>query len=272
MAGMTVTADAQFGIPRLLRPFETYSSVYQGQAAATPILFSEVLDVASGTAVGWGSPLDPLAQAGTVGYDQSLVRGLSTPIGSRVLLWLPKFVAVSGPSSDRYAWLLKWRMRNLNDHNLTSQAYHIPITSFGVRDTTVGTGGERFIIPAASQTIMYSQSPAPVTTAGIATGALRQEDFTTGAGNQPLPLIPGGGTGAIQQGIINPNSTFGTVGALNDFFQLHEVQALGDELVIGCYRGTTLGANWDFAGADVNFSAAVAYSQVGIWALVGTAP
>ena len=61
-----------------------------------------------------------------------------------------------------------------------------------------------------------------------------------------IPFVPGGEDGAIQQGML-PST-------VNDYTQpvlgVHEMQAVGDELLVGMYRSDDAGANWDFAGVD----------------------
>lgn len=263
MAGLTVTADAQFGIPRLLRPYTGFATDYQGQTSTTPIMMSEVV-----TPPG-GQPLDTLAGARTVGYNPNLVSGLPTPIGSRVILWLPRITV--GVDAARYIWTLTWRLRNLNDYKQTGQPWHEPNSGFGAPDTSSGSPEPRYVIPAAVQTIMYSESPQPATVTGVATAALRQEDFSTGSPSSPLPLVPGGASGAISQGILDPNVfTSLTTTAM---FQVHEVQALGDELIVGCYRATSAGT-WDFSGVDALFGSVFSASNpyFGVRVLVGSAP
>jgi hypothetical protein len=186
-------------------------------------------------------------------------------------MWLPKIPV--GLAVGRYVWSLTWRLRNLNDYKQTGQPWHEPNSSFGTPDTATGSPEPRYVIPAAVQTVMYSETPAPATVTGIATAALRQEDFSTGAPNAPAPLIPGGANGAISQGILDPGAVGPSI-ANSAMFQVHEVQAVGDELIIGCYRDATAGATWDFAGPDALLGSffSSSYPYYGVRVLVGSAP
>ena len=65
MTSSTVLADAQFGTARILRPYDGFEAVYQGQPASTPIMLSEVVDPPG------GDPLDPSASDHVTGPNQS---------------------------------------------------------------------------------------------------------------------------------------------------------------------------------------------------------
>lgn len=263
MASSIVTADPQFSNRYLLRPYAGFTTDYQGQASNTPIALTEVVDPPA------GAPRDSLAAARTALYDPNLVRGLPVPFGSRIVLWLPSVVV--GADAGRYVWTLVWRLRNLNDHLLTGQPYHVPTTDPGVIDTIANQG--RVAVPAAWQTVTYAETPAPATNSGSATASIRNESLSTGAIQNPVrPLLPGGVPGVVAQGILNPGTTPPQI-ATAPQWQATEVQALGDELVLLCTRATSLGT-WDFAGNDASFGSYFgnASPQYGVYVLVGTAP
>lgn len=263
MASSIVTADPQFSNRYLLRPYEGFVADYQGQTSSTPILMTEVLEGAG------GSPRDPLAAARTPLYSPNLVRGLPIPFGSRVVLWLPSLVV--GADAGRYVWTLVWRLRNLSDHLLTGQPFHLPSSDAGVIDTAANEG--RVPIPAAWQTVTYAETPVPATNSGSATASVRNESFSTGAVQQPIrPLLPGGTPGVISQGILDPGTLPPLLGSAPQS-QVQEVQAVGDELLLFCSRDTSLGT-WDFAGTDAVFGSRFgsATPQYGVYVLVGTAP
>lgn len=285
MGGKTVVADAQFGIARILRPYPTFTTVYEGKPAWTQIMMTEVVNGTGGDAI------DAFAAASTAGYDPNLVKGLSVPIGSRVIIWFPKLFFVTGDTTSRYRYTLQWRLRNVFDFRQGRTPYHYPKQSQGIPDTTGGSSSPRVVIPAANQTVIYNQEPQPAGAAATVAANMRIEDITPG-GDYPsggasdfrgLPFNPSGQVGVIQQGIMDPASgTFGGQGVADAaFYQTHEVQAVGDELLIGLWRPTVDGAaNWTFNGADTvvrnffgsNPDTGSPLSDLGIYVMCGSAP
>jgi hypothetical protein len=275
MAGKTVTADAQFGVARILRPFAGFVDVYQGQPASTPIMLTEVADPPGGTA------LDPFAQTRTPGYSSKLIRGVEVPIGSRVILWLPNIVAYDIGTSTiiRYQWTLCWRLRNTFDYRNARMPYHYPKQGAGIAETGADAG-ERVVIPCATQTLPYSESPEPTGALDNVVTNLRNEAVTTGATPLSNPLLPDGSDGYFQQGLGDPNVS--PVFSL-PLYQLHEVQAVGDELLIGLTRDATLLPDWDFGTPLINDwqvnlclggsgAAAPPRPDIGVYVMTGTAP
>jgi len=281
--GKTVAADAQFGIVRILRPYKDFESLYGGKPAFRQIMLTEVIDPPGGQA------LDE--SAGKTGYDPELVRGLPVPFGSRVVLWIPKLVPQS-IEAVRYRWTLQWRLRNIFDYRLTRVGYHYPKQGVGAKDTTTLPAKPRVVLPAANQTVIYNEEPQPAGVRDTVAGNMRIEDVTSG-GDYPsglapnylgLPVNPDGSNGVIQQGILDPGSlTFGSSGrAQASLYQVHEVQAVGDELLIGLWR-TEADAepNWNFGTIDsqinVLLGAGVDGPQevtpdVGVYVMCGSAP
>lgn len=255
-----VLADPQFGIIRTLRPFDTFATVYQGVSALTPINLSEE-----------GIALDP--QAGKTGYDPRLIKAVEVPLGSRVIMWLPQvgFVeSVGPPVLGPYRFQFLWRLRNTFDYRQTRQPYHFPKQAQGVEDTTPVTGGARVVIPAANNTTTYIQ-PEPAGALARAIQNVRSEDLNFGAVNNLSPLLPDGSTGVIQQGLADPVAI---PSAIAPFYQVHEIQVLGDELLISVLRDDSVEANWDFTGtADALFNTLFsAGNDIGVYVTVGTAP
>jgi hypothetical protein len=252
---INVLASPQFSVVKVLRPFANFEALYQGVTADRQIMCTEVLK-GSG-----GEPRDDLAIRGTPGIDPNLVRGLAVPLGTRVVLWLPKIVPVVNPVGDtpiRYRWSIQWRLRNPFDYRNKRQPYHFPKQGEGVPDTSVPFAGTRTVIPACNQTIVYTE-PEPTSVTGTVAQNMRIEDVTTGGEYPPsfitqgLPLMPPigagpTGIGAIQQGLADP-ATAGDGVALAAFYQWHEIAAVGDELLIGLWR-TNPGTqpNWNFSG------------------------
>lgn len=259
-----VTADPQFGIVRVLRPFPGFEAVYEGQSASIPIMLTEA-----------GVALDP--RAGQAGYSPSLVAGIPTPIGSRVLLWLPitgYLSSIEPVTISTYRYEFIWRMRNTHDFRLDRQPYHYPKQGIGVPDSSFVPASPRVVLPAASNTITYIQTE-PVTPLGRAVNNVRSEDLNFGSSNNALPLLPDGTEGVIQQGVADP-ATF--TGASAPLYQAHELQALGDELLIGILR-TDTPENWGFTNALFPANSDLLLSQlfaagddVGVYITTGTSP
>lgn len=271
-ASSNVLADAQFSVVRILRPWDgavALDGPYNGQPTTTPIMLTEVLDPPG------GEPRDQFAVTKTLGYDPNLVRGIDVPLGSRVLLWLPAIQAGGSPEEPwRYRWSIMWRLRNTFDYRNARIPYHYPKQGEGVPDTTPGAAGPRVVIPAALQTLPYSQSPEPTGAGDRVTTNLRTEFNSTGNPGYggALPFMPGGVRGVIQQGIANP-----AVNAAAPFplYQLCEVQAVGDELLIGLSRELSLEAPvWDFATNDFFVAQYLGsnFPDIGVYVLTGSAP
>lgn len=272
----TVLADAQFSIAHVLRPYTDFETTYQGQPASDRIMVSEVIEGPG------GEPRDQLALLRTPGIDPNLVRGLATPMGSRVLIWLPKIVPDNtlaiGATPIRYIWTLEWRMRNVFDNRQTRSGWHFPKQGQGVPDTTSGAPEARTVLPSANQTVVYTQ-PEPLGVTGTVAQNARVESYTVGGqfpGAAPPfgnPLMPGGATGAIQQGILDPAVFPGSAyGATSSYFQLIETQAAGDELMIGLTRDvpdTGVFPDWDFTQNPGSFDRDVSIF-LGVGTTVGT--
>lgn len=263
----TVLADPQFSIVRVLRPFANYEAVYDGASAITPIMVTED-----------GQALDQ--RAGQDGYDPNLVRGVETPLGSRVLLWLPITFYQTGADppvfEGVYRWQILWRFRNTFDFRQDRKPYHFPRQGLGAPDSTLTPPAPRVVIPAANNTITYIQTE-PASPIARVVQNVRSEDLNFGSVNNSVPLTPSGAAGVIQQGVADPTLLAGARGPL---YQVHEVQALGDEMLLGVLRDNAGATNWGFneaglfpANADVNLSRLFgAGDNVGVYVSVGAAP
>lgn len=255
--------DPQFGIIFVLRPYPGFEAIYQGQpasgAAAVPLMLSEA-----------GLELD--AQAGTPGYDPSLVRGLPIPQGAKVVLWVPDVVAtVLGLGASQYNYWIIWRARNTADYRRTRAPYHFPKQIEGVPETGVDPG-PRVIIPAAMQSIVYNQ---PEVAAGaVQTQQAHAERIAFGGPTMELPLNSDGLRGVIQQGVQ-------TTAALNRHTRPSWVEhklvddARGDELLIAVTRNDIGGAhpNWELGAGEADAAFAGFYGSVfadlGLQVIVG---
>jgi hypothetical protein len=274
-----VLADAQFGTARILRPPAGFEAIYDGESAGTsdPIYLFE-----------GGSPLDPLAEAGQPGYDPDLIKGLAVPMGARIVVWVPTIVYVSddGPLTFKtYNWSFGWRIRNLTDYRLSRVPWHLP-RGRGPDDTAGATSEPRVVIPAGYNSIIFNQPEPtsallPQTERAVNRG--RAEDLQLSAVSLAGPLLDAGGTrGVVQQGIEDPAVVSGATRA---GFIVHEMQALGDELIVAVYRDTSEVADWGFssvgpfpANADFVFSRLLGsgtgqvFPDVGVYVFAGSAP
>lgn len=278
---MTVLADAQFGLTRILRPYADFENDYQGVTISRPIMLSQVLRDTGGT------PLDDLAIKGEPGYSPQLMRGLQVPYGARCVFYFPKFVSAAAGNRTKYIWTLIWRLRNVHDFRVGRIPFHYPKQAAGVPDTSSGSAEARVVIPAAYQSLPYAESIAAAGLTDRVQTDVRLEEFTFGGDDYgALPFLPGAVlTGQFQQGLLDPGDpTFGDE-AVMPSYQILEQFAAGDEVLISLRRDATTGANWDFAqppaaGADSTLSlllgnangGGTAFPDIGVYVNVGSAP
>jgi hypothetical protein len=260
--------DAQFGIIKILKPYPTFTTDYQGKTVIAPIMFTE-----------GGLPLD--AEAGTPGYSPYLIRGLSVPMGARISMWLPLFGGVVGSSVWLYKWAFTFRLRNVFDFRSQRKAYHYPKQGVGVPDGTFPFPGlPQVVIPAAMHSTLYAQ-PRPellMTPPSFAPTAILQTDLlmVDPTNVSAPPFIPGGHVGYPQQGITDPNAPAGVV---PESYLFCEIEAGGDELLIGMTRDAASNygtpdtvSTWDFVAdhADSSMAAFLASSpDIGVYVNTG---
>ncbi len=267
-----VLADAQFTVASVLRPFDGFEAVYQGQSVFVPIAFPGTLD----------------EDAGRPGFSPYLLKGLPVPMGAKMQLWFPAVVgSFEGNPVLDYKYSLIWRLRNVGDFQRRQRPWHLSKESFGAPDTWLAANSppdapyEEFVLPAATETVVYQQAePAPTTggtTPGPGVGVLRTEliavpsdlgDTLPPFGSLPLLPpnaapnfkngfpVPGLNTtplGAFQQGIIDPRYSND---ATSPIFRPYFTVAKGDELIIVASRDFALDGEttWDFSTLDFQFS------------------
>ena len=236
-----VLADAQYGIGRLLRPFSTFKSIYEGQDCKKPIQFTE-----------GGIALADEAAAGAAGFDPKLLRGVDVPYGANIRLYLPAIVptplwdATSTQSVGYYRYFLIWRLRNIVDYRSRpskQDGYHSGKQATGVADS-----GARFFDLAVFSVSSYagSEPSGPATTTVDTAYPLAKvtdtiQTIRVNASSQTergtmwpyVPLLPDGNDGHYQQGVI------GTAPTMNKYtpsYIVHNTCAFGDELLIGLFR------------------------------------
>lgn len=165
---------------------------YNGYPGNIPIMFSE-----------GGVAVDDLA--GRPGYSSLLLRGAGVPMGSRVLVWLPRLVPYPNEicpletAAPIYQWEFSFRLRNLTDFSATRNSYHLASGKAGA----VAYGGEknggidsdpqvRVPIPASDHTVIYNGLEPPVSPlVRVVTQRVLKEGFQTMSGRDLRPLMPG---------------------------------------------------------------------------------
>ena len=266
MPSQNVLADPQFTTVRILRPYAGFEADYNGTSVLRPVMVSEVLTPPGGV------PRDALASKRAAGYNTDLIAGTKVPLGARVVLWFPKIVASSRGTDYRYIWAVQWRLRNTYDFREARIPYHFPKQGEGAPDGTL----PMVVIPASDQTVIYT-SPNPLGTLYRAVQAARTEDYSFGGNNLLRPFLPGGVEGVVQQGILN--TALGDMAVLPSS-QIIEIQATGDEILLGAYRSTDAGLDWDFAAVDKQFAqllgddsgAGTPYADLGVYIICGSSP
>src|SRR5882757_2313588 len=186
--GQNVLSDAQMSMFQIVRPPNNFEAVYQGQAGTIPIAFPGTLD----------------PQAGQAGFAETLLAGISMPLGARVNIQIPMTIDMYTSEPD-YAYQFLWRVRNqqtLTDAVLAGRppgAYHLPSKELGRNEVQGDPAATRFFIPAASDIEIFEQTE-PVCT-GPGTLVLRPQLYIPEMANSWVqPLTPAGAAGVWQQG------------------------------------------------------------------------
>jgi hypothetical protein len=239
------TADAQFSIARVLKPFPGFVNVYEGELGSRPIAFPGVLDDNALTT-------PPLPQ--TNGFDPNLIAGISVPLGSKVLLWIP---TTNRTNNATYRYQIIWRMRNLKDYQTSRKAYHLSRQSKGSND--------QFVIPAAVSSIPLPDPTSPNPNPLIVQLAQQFIDVAVlYDGNDAVYAPIGANDAVISPRAGNPDAALqqGTVASAvwnnqSVFFQPYMTTCLGDEMLILASKPS--GAAWDFSSGappeDFDFGA-----------------
>ena len=256
----TIIRTPEFSIASVIKPFANFESVYQGQ----PVLSNPL--IMPGTS-------DPLA--GKPGYDPNLLAGVPVPIGSDILIYIPRILPVYGQTAPIYSYTLIWRVRSqqeaVADENFLLSGNLGPRLP-GVPDLTGTSPGPRFVIPAAMETLVFTDAEPsiPSIPAGQNARSLQIEIFG-GVWQAPLmPNFPPGGVaasklnkaGVVSQGLYDDTAVSGSG---SDYaragwrgapsYNVLQRKSLGNELMIMVSRSAeTPNEAWDFAGSDVYFS------------------
>jgi len=235
----TVLSDAQMSMVLPLKPFQGFEDVYQGAEGTVPIAFPGTLD----------------PEAGKEGFAAGLLAGIPVPLGGRLLIMIPMPIHALGDPSANYAYQFVFRIRNQRDVNrkieagLQPSAYHLPSEQLGRRLTESMGGTKLFFIPGASDVEAFEQTEPASGAASVNVVQQRYVPKITAPWVQPL--TPDGSSGVWQQGVYDRSDATNPSGPT---FAPIFLDALGDELLILCYKVD--GATWDFnsEGADASFS------------------
>jgi len=238
MTAQSVIQQPQMSMMRILRPYSTAYTVYQGKNGKYLLLVTEN-----------GEPLDELAGEG---YSPNLVRGLPVVMGSRVNIWLPRLQPFTETLATYYNWVVTWRLRNVLDMQKTGKPAHSPVTS-----TVAGIQP----VFAATHSVIYNQAEPTGTAPAVQHIAPEQfqvhpgGDISGAATNLPLPpYAPNGNPGA---------------GALGQW-EVIDLTAQGDELVIGCYKSDA--AVWDFPDGQQDYLLREFLQTAGVLVMFGVTP
>lgn len=260
--GEPVLADAQFSVAKILVPCVGWEAYYSGHDSYfRPMFLTED-----------GVRYD--ASAGKPGYASRLIKGLSVPVGSRILLWLPRFPVMFGTTAGErnYTFHIGWRLRNLFDFRTTRIPYHFPRQKEGVPDTGTLDPGPRVVIPGAGHSIVDTQTPQAfplhvennVIGDGIKVG---YPALSMGVAVDPQYLD------TIQQGFFN-SATY--TAWCNPSFMTYDLRAMGDEMVISVKRTYIIGGQnnkWDWDDYDKGlFTFFSGSPMAGVYVMIGSAP
>lgn len=252
--------NAQLAHARILKPPRDFEDAYQGlDAAEIPIAIPGTLDF----------------RAGERGFDPQLMAGISIPLGSRLLLWLPQSLSVEGIPTVPYIYRILWRLRSQSDsaearaRNLTREGNpqgglsgHLPTQLKGIpADDGAAPGDpdqERVVIPCALSTIAYEQTE-PGGAFDDATTNLRGERLSVRGqsyfppGEAPILVNDPTLKAVASQGVYPfPATPPGLNGGPT--YIPFETDALGDEYIILVTRDPGTTDLWDFATDDFAFS------------------
>jgi hypothetical protein len=269
---------------RVLRPYRGFETIYETEAATTPVSFYEVSEHARTTPTDDRVlVLDELA--GKPGYEATLERFIPTPFGSRVTVWIPYCLFYDGQSlaETSYVYTFHWRIRNVPDTAVARKKGFHSDRLDGYPDTRAEA---RFAMPVTSNTIIVEQTEALLSYQQQQN--LRREriqPLSAVADTAFLSLLPDGNSGVRQQGILDLADGISMDIAHSESFLRVNFDAAGDELLIQARRAdafSTQPAAWTFATTDAAFSyiyganvAGTAHeppSGVGIYLFTGDAP
>lgn len=150
-----VIRTPSFSLATVIKPFPDFESKYQGLPVRNnPLALPGTLD----------------RMAGRPGYDPNLLAGVPVPMGSQLMLWVPRFGRQPyGTSTPNYRYRVVWRIRSLTDQINDPDgklAAHFGALLPGVpqvpSNNPADSAGPRFVIPAAVETLQVSNTQAVI--------------------------------------------------------------------------------------------------------------
>lgn len=246
-----------FETARWYKPFPGFEAKYQGVPVINPVAIPGTFDF----------------QAGKPGYSPNLLAGIPVTLGSKLLLWLPRFINDYGVIIPDYTYTLCFRLRTIDDKNADPAkmlSYHLDQRLPGLpNDPAQPETTKRFVIPASQYTISTQQldSVAPsgkLTIQGanvVVKSTSVNGDYWTSPLTENYPGGPFDATGKVgfggvwSQGQFEDEQGFLSVqsGYKNgpSYANVEFMSCPGDELMINVSR---TGDPWDFASDDAAFS------------------
>ena len=277
----------EFGITKILRGYDDFEDVYQGQGIDNNVIWlSDRKDGKDPQAAlafkklqaevdANGGVIPPLGlTSNDTGVNPWLQRGLPVPLGASIVMYLPyaQGYSVSGEAFFNLPlkYIVAWRNRSVSAQGLNRQPYHQAFDGLGQTDdgrlnalTATGAGTHIFsgaatarrVIQAFWEPLRYAQAEPPLT-GGPAIEDVWELTFRTApdVAQTPLPpLFP-----YLKTLTPAPNPTLGALGQgslkNNNTFPFYvpvSTKVKGDELLIG----VTLDTSNISPGAGFNFDA-----------------
>lgn len=226
-------SDPQASMFSIMKPYQGFEETYQGAPVTYPIPLTPIID---------DQVLVEENSNPSKDYDPRLIRYLPVPIGSTLMLWLPRIAYEQDVDTPEliepvYRYQLRWRLRSIQDFQRSRELIYSISSTLGAHTSQSGTEPQ-MAIPACTGEVL---TPAIATEANLLLGRnFAGEELSDSQGFYGMVAIPD-----------FPEFVRGPV-----FFPPMLIPALGNELAIYAYRDFNPEENptWDFTGYDQGFS------------------
>lgn len=256
-----------FSMRRILRAYEGFEEVYQGQSLANPICLCDTTITPDGRDPGASRAFGDLTReaankhsvanlsGNTTQFDPWLEAGFDTPLGGTIILYLPNFSVAStkdeAPVAVYPRYTLTWRLKipeqfstqpgNFHSTRELGQDATSPYSAGG------GTGGvtfegaarNRLSIPAAVSTYAYPQAKSTIVPSEGSNTVINANRLTPGTnlgyqlgGLYPNLTYPGNATPAPVRGLLGQGLLPSSVLNPPTSFAAYMDACLGDECVL----------------------------------------
>lgn len=220
--------DPQTTMLSVLRPADSFETLYQGQAATKPILLVPRDEQ---------NQFDLLAKGARQRPDlnSALVRMVQLGINSTAGLVFPRYWShgtVQTPAVEGfYQYRVLWRFRQNYDHQVDAPVEHSLADRTSVPDTSGATPQPRLYLPCCQGPLIV---PSQI-------------------GDDEVPLVAVGVDGVLSQGVYDPDSVANA--GSTTYFRPHRLHVEADELGLLVTRvNPLLSSTWDFNGIDAPFA------------------